>query len=212
MASSQPPLTMVHTVHTLPSLACSRLLVPPLQVANAFEDGAETCNVVTSVLLSSSIGEVEEELISFTLSAWMRRQRVRDLLTPEAPVMDIGVNVGPISVAATQPQVAFIWRSAFAHVAEVKAAWSWQYAGGAPTSKSVLDIAPIRKLLDGAFEAAAERERQRQVADDRSGAHALDMRVRLSFEALTLSLLRITGARLPFACYVRLAFRYILII
>ena len=40
--------------------------------------------------------------------------------------MDLNVIVGAMTIALTQPQVAFIWRSAFAHVAEVKAAWSWQ--------------------------------------------------------------------------------------
>ena len=91
----------------------------------------------------------------------MTRQLSVATSSRDAPVMDLDVNVGAMTIGITQPQIAFIWRSAFAHVAEVKAAWSWQY-GGARASKSVLEIESIRVLLDSAFEAAAEKERQRQ--------------------------------------------------
>jgi len=167
---------------------CFRLLLPPMQVLNQFSDTSETLGVDTTVRLSSHIKGVEQDLVSFDFNLWMDRRLSLAHSSQEVPVMDLDVRVGAISIDVSQPQVALIWRSAFAHVAEVKAAWSWQYQGAA-TSKSVLEIAAIRKLLDGAFEAAAEKERVRQAASDRADEHLLDMRVCIAFAALNLSML-----------------------
>ena len=177
------------------------LVVPPLLVANHFTDTAECCEAATTVSLSSSIHGVEQGLINFPLSVAMKRQLLLRnagdaAAAGDTAVMHVEVEVGTIAIQVSQPQVALIWRSAFAHVAEVKAAWSWQSAGGAKRSKSVLEIAPIRKLLDGAFQDAAEKARVRQAASERASAHLLDLRLHARLEALHLSLLANSGAAL----------------
>ena len=191
------------------SADCFALLIPPLAVENSFAAGAaggggtECCRVETEVRLSSRIQGEDNELIYFRLGAAMTRQlSLAEAAHKDSPLMDLSVEVGEIAISLAQAHVALIWRSAFAHVAEVKAAWSWLYAAGAPgaaggaggavvgqTSKSVLEIEAIRKLLDGALFDAAERERARQALGVRADQHLLDMRVRVAFEALTLSLL-----------------------
>ena len=99
---------------------CFRLSIPPIQIANNFTDAAECCAANTTVRLSSSIAGVEEDLINFSLAVQMKRQLSLAHSSQEVAVMDLDIAVGTIAIAVSQPQVALIWRSAFANVAEVR--------------------------------------------------------------------------------------------